>query len=235
MRLSGHGPRHSMRKTLRLVQTLMLSGAFLAASGTACAQDDESGWPGFSPDNTVRGTVTAGAANTFTIRTDEGVVYKVLYSVNSRIMANRGPAKAADIHDGDMLIATGNVDNGNKTVGAAVLIGIPADEVKKMREGLGKTWTAGKITAISIGDTPRISLARLDGANQTIDVDENTSFKRHHESITMADIKAGENLRADGHLVGKSFLAQTVNVFKPGDRGDMPAGTPSANKGTARP
>ena len=199
------------------------------------AQEEGSGWVGFNPDNTVRGTVTAGGSNTFTIRTDEGVVFKVLYSVNSRIMADRGPAKAADIHTGDMLIATGNVDNAAKTVGAAVLIGVPAEEVRKMREGLGKTWTAGRITAVAIGDTPRITLARLDGANQTIDVDENTSFKRHHESITMADIKAGENLRADGHLVGKTFLAETVNVFMPGDRGEMPPGSPAQNKGAARP
>ncbi len=222
-------------KTSHLIARRSFLGlAACAICLVAAAQDDSSGWAGFNPDNTIRGTVTAGGVNTFTIRTDEGAVYRVLYSVNSRIMANRGPAKAVDIHTGDMLIATGNVDNAAKTVGAAVLIGVPAEEVRKMREGLGKTWTAGKITSVAIGDTPRITLARLDGANQTIDVDENTSFKRRHESITMADIKTGENLRADGHLVGKDFLAETVNVFVPTDHGDMPAGA-NQNKGAARP
>ena len=228
-------PAISMKATSQLRRKLLLSLAGAVACLIAAAQDDSSGWVGFNPDNTIRGTVTAGGAGTFTIRTDEGAVYKVLYSVNSRIMANRGPAKAADIHTGDMLIATGNVDNAAKTVGAAVLIGVPADEVRKMREGLGKTWTAGKITAVAMDDTPRITLARLDGANQTIDVDENTSFKRHHESITMADIKAGESLRADGHLVGKTFLAETVSVFMPGERGEMPAGPAGQNKGAERP
>ena len=181
------------------------------------AQDETSGWPGFNADNTVRGTVTAAEPNSFVLRTDDGIVYKVLYSVNSRFFSpERGSQKPADVHNGDMLIATGNVDNAKKTVGAAVLIGVPAEEVRKAREGLGKTWTAGKITSISLNDEPRITLARLDGVTQTIAVDENTSFKRHHESITLADIKSGEALRADGHVVGKTFVAATVNVFIPG-------------------
>ncbi len=207
----------------------------IALAHPASAQDDASGWPGFNADNTVRGTVTASAPNSFTIRTDDGITYKVLYSLNSRFMEDRGPAKASDIHTGDMLIATGNVDPKAKTVGAAVLIGVGAEEVKKAREGLGKTWTAGKITAVSMSETPRITLARFDGVSQTIEVDENTSFKRHHESITMADIKAGEGLRADGHLVGKAFLAATVNVFTPGENRGMPGMGPEAGNGSGRP
>ena len=208
--------------------SLPLAAALILALSPAHAQDEDeaTGWPGFNADNTVRGTVTGAGINSFTIRTDDGTPYKVLYSVNSRIMANRGPGKAADIHTGDMLIATGNLDTKAKTVGAAVLIGVAADEVKKAREGLGKTWTAGRITAVSIGDAPKITLSRLDGINQTIEVDENTSFKRHHESITLADIKAGEGLRADGHLVGRSFLAATVNVFTPGHYDGMPGTGP---------
>lgn len=195
-------------------------GLALLLTSAASAQDDTTGWPGFNDSNTVRGTVTASGTNTFTIRTDDGVTYKVLYSVNSRVMANRGQAKPADIHTGDMLIATGNVDPAAKTVGAAVLIGIDAEEVKKARAGLGKTWTAGKITAVELGDEPRITLDRLDGLKQTFAVDENTSFKHRHESITLADIKAGESLRADGHLSGKTFLATNVYLFKAGEHGD---------------
>jgi hypothetical protein len=226
------------RKPKRCRTAAITLAAIISASPLVLAQDDNSGWPGFNPDNTIRGTVTAEGVNTFTIRTEDGTFYKVLYSVNSRIMANRGPAKAADIHTGDMLIATGNLDNKAKTVGAAILIGVSADEVKKAREGLGKTWTAGKITSIAMSDTPKITLARLDGVNQTIEVDENTSFRRHHESITMADIKEGESLRADGNLVGKTFFASTVNVFVAGEHGGMPgsgSGIPNNDPKGAQP
>ena len=212
---------------LALIATLTSMLLIVPPSG---AQDDSSTWPGFNDSNTIRGTVTASGLNTFTIRTDDGVSYKVLYSVNSRVLANRGPAKPADIHTGDMLIATGNVDTGAKTVGAAVLIGIDAEEVKKARAGLGKTWTAGKITAIEMGDEPRITLDRLDGARQTFSVDENTSFKHHHESITLADIKTGESLRAEGHLSGKTFVATNVYLFRAGEHGDSDPSSPEPGR-----
>jgi hypothetical protein len=200
---------------------------FVASSFCARAQDDPGTFTGFNADNSIRGTVTAAGPSTFTIRTDDGDIYKVLYSVNSRIVMDRGPAKPTDIHTGDMLFATGNLDTKARTVGAAVIIGIGAEDVRKAREGLGKTWTAGKITAVDLGDTPKITVARLDGVSQTFIVDESTSFQHHHESITLADIKAGDSLRAEGHLSGKLFLATTVHVFNPGERGgDRQPGAP---------
>ncbi len=204
-----------------------------------CAQDDSNGgnWPGFNDANTIRGTVTAAGPSTYTLRTDDGITYKVLYSVNSRVMANRGPAKPTDIHVGDMLIATGNVDSQARTVGAAILIGIDAEEVRKARAGLGKTWTAGKITAVNLGDEPSITLDRLDGAKQTFVIDENTSFKHHRESITLADIKAGESLRAEGHLSGKTFLATNVYLFRAGEHsdGDPSDSGPAHRQGERQP
>ncbi len=207
------------RRSLRAAVCLLMA----AAASFAPAQDDPGSFPGFTPENTVRGTVTATAPNAFTIRTDEGEIYKVLYSVNSRIVKDRGPAKASDIHTGDMIIATGNLDAKARTVGAAILLGVDAEEVKKAREGLGKTWTAGKVTAIHLGDVPTITLERLDGAKQTFAVDENTSFQHRHESITLGDIKAGDSLRADGHLSGKLFLATSVHLYTPGEHGGNPS------------
>jgi hypothetical protein len=194
----------------------------ILAAAYAHAQDDPGSFPGFTPENTIRGTVTATSTNVFTIRTDEGETYKVLYSVNSRIVKDRGPAKSSDIHIGDMMIATGNLDKKAHTVGAAILLGVDAEDVKKAREGLGKTWTAGKVTAIHLGDEPTITLDRLDGVKQTFAVDENTSFQHRHESITLGDIKTGDSLRADGHLNGKLFLATSVHLFTAGEHGGNP-------------
>jgi hypothetical protein len=206
----------------------------VASSFYAPAQDDPGNFPSFTAGNTIRGTVTAAGSSDFTVRTDDGVIYKVLYSVNSRIIKDRGPAKPSDIHTGDMLVATGNVDAKAHTVGAVLLFTVDAEDVRKAREGLGKTWTAGKITAIDLGDSPAITVARLDGAAQTIAVDENTSFQHHHESITLADIKTGDSLRADGHLNGKTFLATTVHVFNPGERASDPGSFRNSQPSGAR-
>ena len=95
-------------------------------------------------------------------------------------------------------------------IGAAVLIDVPAEEVRKAREGLGKTWSAGKITAIA---GTRIRVQRLDGVEQSIAVDENTSFQQKHDSVTLADLRAGQGFRAEGHVANGTFTATTLTVF----------------------
>ncbi|MGI8772261.1 MAG: DUF5666 domain-containing protein [Acidobacteriaceae bacterium] len=197
-----------------LVALLLLLPLAHAQDGQEQGGDDQ-GWSQFTRDNTLRATVTAVAAQgkdhgSFAVKTDSGQLWKVLYGPNTRFIRDRQPAKAADIHLGDMLFAAGNLDAGKKTIGAAVLIGIDGEEVRKAREGLGKTWSAGKITAVT---GRRIEVQRLDGAAQTISVDENTSFQQRHDSVTLADLKPGEGLRAEGHLQNGAFLATTIHVF----------------------
>jgi hypothetical protein len=46
-------------------------------------------------------------------------------------------------------------------------------------------------------------------------VDENTSFRRRREDITLLDIKAGDNVTAKGALQNGAFLATVVNVGRP--------------------
>ena len=123
---------------------------------------------------------------------------------------SRDAIRASEIQTGDMIFAAGNVDAKKKTVGAAILIDIPSEEVRKAREGLGKTWTAGKITAIT---GTKIETQRLDGVEQKIAVDENTSFREKHDSVTLADLRPGEGFRAEGHVMNGTFTATTLTVF----------------------
>ncbi|AXC09577.1 hypothetical protein ACPOL_0192 [Acidisarcina polymorpha] len=185
----------------------------------------------------LHGTVTAISGTTITLKTDEGESYQVFTSANSHIMKERQPIKLNDIHTGDSLVAGGEVDAKAKTVGAvfvAVLTAEQAAQAKKMREDFGKTWTAGEVT--SIKDTT-ITLKRLDGATQAVSVDENTSFKKRHDSITLADIQVGDRLGAQGAVKDGTFVATSVNVRggEAGgeDRGQSnrqgPAGAPPPN------
>src|ERR1700684_1437253 len=111
---------------------VVISLLFLA--GTVClSQEGEGMGQAFGRGNGVRGTVTAAAASSFTIRTDEGDTYQVLYSANSRLVKDRQPIEASDIHVGDMLMAAGIVDAKAKTVGAVLLVDIDANEVRNAR------------------------------------------------------------------------------------------------------
>lgn len=205
------------RRQGRSIRGLALLGmiALPAAYGARAQQEDDQGWAQFSRENTLRGTVVTAApagknAGSFAVKTDSGQPWKVLYGVNTRLMRGRDPIRANEVQAGDMLFAAGNVDDKKKTVGAAVLIDVPAEEVRKARDGLGKTWSAGKITAIS---GTRIRVQRLDGVEQSIAVDENTSFRERRESITLADLRAGQGFRAEGRLANGVFTAITLTVF----------------------
>jgi hypothetical protein len=182
----------------------------------------------------IHGTVTAISGTTVTIKTDEGVSYQVFTSPNTRIMKDRQPAKTADIHVGDTLMAGGEMDAKAKTVGAVFVAIVDAEQARKLREDFGKTWTAGKVTAIK--DTT-ITIERIDNVSQSFSVDENTSFKKRRDSITLADIQVGDFLRAQGALKDGIFVAASVNVGRgPGEgRGQGEGRGPGSQGGPPPP
>jgi hypothetical protein len=178
----------------------------------------------FGQGNAVRGTVTVAAANSFTIRTDEGETYQVLYSPNTRLMKDRQPIAAADVHVGDMLMAGGLVDPKARTVGAVVVVDIDAKEVRDARAAFGKTWVMGKVTAIH---ELKITIERAgDKQTQTVAVDENTSFRKRREDVTLADVKVGDTISAQGALHADTFLATALRIMTPREPGQAPAPTP---------
>jgi hypothetical protein len=168
----------------------------------------------FGPGNGIRGTVTAAAANSFTIRTDEGDTYQVLYSPNTRLMKDRQPIEAADVHVGDMLMAGGIVDAKAKTVGAAFVVDIDARQVRDARAAFGKTWVMGKVTAIH---ELKITIERAgDKQTQIVAVDENTSFRKRREDVTLGDVKVGDTINAQGALHADTFVATNLRIMTPG-------------------
>jgi len=167
----------------------------------------------FGKGNGVRGTVTAFAADRFTIRTEEGDTYQVFYSPNTRLMKDRQPIEAADVHVGDMLMAGGLVDAKARTVGAVLLIDVDAKEVQQARAAFGKTWVMGKVTAIH---DLKITIERAgDKQTQVVAVDENTSFRKRREDVTLADVKVGDSISAQGALHADMFLATTLRIMPP--------------------
>jgi hypothetical protein len=160
---------------------LLLFAVLIALPATALAQDEQDGprqgGVAFAGGQMVRGTVTATAADHLTIKTEAGEVYQVALSANTRLTKERQPLKVADIKPGDAVGAMGVLDAPTKTVHAVFVGVIDAEQVKKARENMGKTYITGKVTAIDM-DALRVTVMRPDGVSQVIGVDEQTSFKR---------------------------------------------------------
>jgi hypothetical protein len=169
--------------------------------------------------NSAHGTVTAVSGSNLTLKDEQGQVYTVQTGPNTRFRKDREPSKISDIHVGDTIVAAGNLDEQAKTVGAAFVVVLTpeqAAQMEKMRADFGKTWTAGKVTAIQ---DLTVTVERPDKVSQTISVDENTTFRKggrgNAEDITFPDIKVGDMVNARGALQSGKFLATSIAVMPP--------------------
>jgi hypothetical protein len=183
----------------------------------------------------LTGTVTEAAADHYTIKTDAGDVYTVYISANTRIMkqmVQRTGAggggnppqmlKATDIKVGDVVAALGEVDAAAKSIGAMAVLQIDPERAKQMREmqaNYGKTWLMGKVTAIN--ETKVTLEGSMDKAAHTFVADENTTFRKRRDPITLADVQVGDMVRAEGAVKDGVFVAATVSVM-----GMPPGGMP---------
>jgi hypothetical protein len=192
----------------------------------------------------TEGTVTAISGDNLTIKNEQGQTFTVETGPNTRVRKNRELAKFSDIRVGDTIMAGGNLDDQAKTVGAMFVMVLDpqqAAQMEKMRATFGKTWTAGRVTAIR---DLTLTVERPDKTAQTIAVDENTVFRKRSregpQDITFPEIKVGDMVRADGSVqTGGNFLATTLDVAEPrqpgqGRFGNRP-GAPGGAQQTPQP
>jgi hypothetical protein len=130
---------------------------------------------------------------------------------------NGNPAqeiKPADIKAGDVIDVMGEVDATAKSANATRIAQLdPAvvEQIRAMEADFGKTWLMGKVTAI---DGIKITLTGvLDDAAHSVVADENTTFRKRRDPITLADIQVGDTLRAEGAVKDGVFTAASINVF----------------------
>ena len=192
------------RSTKDWTAKLLVVAAGIALPMMVRAQDGQDaarqGGVAFSGGQMVRGTVTAAAADHLTVKTDAGEIYQVSLSANTRLTKERQPIKVADIKVGDGVGAMGVLDPPTKTVHAVFVSVIDAEQVKKARENMGKTYITGKVTAIDM-DALKVTVLRPDGVSQVIGVDEQTSFKRGGRG--MAALASGAGVVDAGPMGGR--------------------------------
>jgi hypothetical protein len=64
-------------------------------------------------------------------------------------------------------------------------------------------------------DPPKLVVLRVDNVTQTLELNEETSLRKGRESITMADIQAGDHIFARGAVADDVFVPKAVNVIQP--------------------
>lgn len=187
------------------------------------------------PGEVVSGTVTSVGKSSLTIAPFRGGdPITVTVSDSTHLMKDRQPAKLSDIKTGDTVLAHGTI-NGNSMEARMVGV-VPPEMAERLKQGggvvmgfgggrgqgqgqgafnpedIGKKFIAGEVKAIN---ETHLTIARPDGQIQDIEVDENTSFKRGNESVTLADIKVGDFVRGPGELKNNVFTPKELRVGRP--------------------
>jgi len=207
---------------------------------TARAQQDQPSRSQYAGMEHIGGEVAAVNGMNLTVKTEDDKMVQIVTTTNTRVMRGRGNAvKIGDLKVGDGVMAIGNLDGPNGTMHAAMVFATDAAQLKAMKENLGKTYIAGKVTAIDTGNAT-ITIERPDHVVQTIGLDETTSFRKVHgrgvgsgapgaggppepgavagESITLADIQVGDRVTGQGALKSGVFVPLQLTVL-PQDMG----------------
>lgn len=215
-----------MSNFLRKLLTITCLAGALSITGTSVSLHAQEGpEPGGGPGGgrmgfagggrPVAGTIAEVTADHLTLKTDNGETYKVFISANTRFMKDRQPVSASDLKVGDVVFTMGKLDENAKTVGAVMVAVLDPERAKQMREmqaNYGKTWVAGKITAIQ---ETTITITGRDDKTFQLAVDENTSFRKRRDSITLADVKVGDMVSAKGAAKSGTFAVTELSVMEP--------------------
>lgn len=213
-----------MRKMLCFMA--IMAAAFVHAS----AQPQERGG-NMPPGQNVVGKVTAVSKDSLTIAPlMGGDAVSVKVSDTTRVAKDRQPFKFEEIKVDDVIFARGELKD--NTMQAAVVSVVNPEMIQRIQQGggaggpngpggfmsglnredMGKKFIIGEVKAVN---ETKLTLARVDGQTQDIEVDENTSFKKNGESITLPDIKVGDFVRGRGELKDNTFVPKELIVGRP--------------------
>ena len=160
----------------------------------------------------IAGTIGEIKKDGFTVKTLQGKTVTVKVTSETRFRKDRQDAKRADFKPGDMVMVGGEPAGSEAWTARFVASrqGVGEGDMQALREGMGKQFIAGEVKAI---DGTKLTIARPDGQTQTIEVDENTSFHKGRDSITLPDIQVGDRVFGRGQLNSAGvFVPTTFNV-----------------------
>lgn len=169
----------------------------------------------------VFGKIAAISDDLLEVAQPDGTRVSLKLTAATEFRKDRQPAKAADFKVGDPVVVRTNQPDG--TGDTAVMI---ASGQFMMRAGpggqgsggrgmfgtLGKDFVLGEVKAV---DPPKLTVQRPDNVTQTLELNENTSLQRGRDSITMAEIQAGDHVMARGAVENGVFVPKTLRVIAP--------------------
>lgn len=208
----------------------------------------------------VFGKLTAVHDQSIEITRESGDKVTVNITTNTRFRKAREAAALGDFKIGDAVFVRGE-ENPDHTWTAEMIGERPAGgfggrgQESGSAEGgqhggpggmrqlgvLGQDYVFGEVKTV---DAPKLTVLRPDNVTQTIELNEETSLRKGRDSITMADIQAGDHVMVRGATKDSVFQPKSVMVISPeqwkrmqerGMAGGSPANPPKDNNPQQKP
>src|SRR5579872_4847682 len=160
----------------------------------------------------VGGTITAIDPGKITLKTIDGKTATVVIDDKTQFHVDRQPAKLADFKVGDAVLVRGATSGENTWQAEIVAKRSNNAGEAEFRDALGKKFIVGEIKAIT---GVQLTILRPDNVTQTITVDENTSFRKDGESVTLADFNVGDHVFGRGELKDGVFVPAVLGWGDP--------------------
>ena len=197
------------------------------------------------------GKLTAVHDQSVEITREDGSVATVKIGGSTQFRKDGAAAKLSDFKVGDVVFVRGaeNPDHtwtaevlgtragGGQGSGARGGPGGGAGGGMRPAGVLGQDYIFGEVKAV---DAPKLTILRPDNVTQTVELNEDTSLRKGRDSVTMADIQAGDHIMVRGGMVNNVFQPKSVMVIGPEQwkrmqELGMPGGAPPANPPPANP
>jgi preprotein translocase subunit YajC len=164
------------------------------------------------------GKITAINKDSIEIAKPDGSTATVKISDKTEFRKDRQPAKSQDFKVGDLVFIRGEENTDHSvtalTVGArsggAMAMGGPRGGPGGGFGEMGRDFVVGEVKSV---DAPKLTVLRPDNVTQTLELNEETSLRKGRDSITMADIQAGDHVVIRGGLQNNTFVPKNVIVL----------------------
>ena len=218
--------------TAILISALIVPASFAQDSAPQTSDQQQGGGPRGERGERLRPLGNAGQivdinGESIVLKNMAGLEIVANTSKETRFRGkDRQPIALKDLKVGDYVMVGGQP--GSNNVVQARFVGVMSDEgvrhMQEMQANMGRTVIAGEIKEIQ---GTQVRVLRPDSNEQVIELDESTSIKRGNESITLADLKAGDHIFGRGELKNGFFVPSELEVMAAGEgrrrRGDNQA------------
>ncbi|HLY60776.1 MAG TPA: DUF5666 domain-containing protein [Terriglobia bacterium] len=193
--------------SLTFCLTLIACGSLIFAAAQNTQQPPEQrgqGHGGFAPGEMVMGTLSSIGVDRVEVKKQDGSSQVVMVNDQTKYQQGQQGIQMEDLKPGDRVFVRGKM-NDNKEFVAANLRRVTDEEMQRFQSGGERA--GGQIVSI---DGNQLKVQNPRQGERVVIVNEQTTFMKDGQPITLKDLKVGDRIFAQGKETDGKFVATRV-------------------------